>query len=282
MQIVKKAEDLRLAVSDARKRGKTIGFVPTMGALHRGHISLVERSKEETGFTVVSIFVNPSQFGPNEDFNKYPRDLEKDSSLLEKAGVDLLFFPDALEIYPKDFSTWVEPGEPAKILEGERRPGHFRGVCTVILKLFEIVRPDSAFFGQKDAQQFAVLDKMVKDFNMPVRMVECPIVRDHDGLALSSRNTYLNETERRAAVIYHKSLQNGKGLIDKGERNAQKIIESIKRIVETEPLAKLDYAEIVDAGTFKKSTVLHGTTYILIAGFMGATRLIDNLKITID
>jgi pantoate--beta-alanine ligase len=282
MQIIKKADDLRLAVSDARKNGKTIGFVPTMGALHRGHISLVKRSKEETGFTVVSIFVNPSQFGPKEDFNKYPRDIEKDSSLLEKAGVDLLFFPDASEIYPDGFSTWVEPGEPAKILEGERRPGHFRGVCTVVLKLFEIVRPDSAFFGQKDAQQFAVLDRMVKDFNLPVRMVECPIVRDHDGLALSSRNAYLNETERRAAVIYHKSLQKALELIERGERNAQAIIESIKRTVETEPLAKLDYTDIAVAGTFKKSTDLRGTAYILIAGFIGATRLIDNIKISLD
>jgi pantoate--beta-alanine ligase len=282
MQIIKKSDDLKAAVSDARRKGKTIGFVPTMGALHRGHISLVERSKKETGFTVISIFVNPSQFGPNEDFNKYPRDIEKDRALLEEAGADLIFFPDSHEIYPEGFSTWVEPGEPARILEGERRPGHFRGVCTVVLKLFEIVRPDSAFFGQKDAQQFAVLDRMVKDFNLPLRMVECPIVRDHDGLALSSRNAYLNETERRAAVIYHKSLQNASELIENGERKAEAIIESIKRTVETEPLAKLDYAEIVDAEAFKKIADMHGTIYILIAGFMGATRLIDNVKISLD
>jgi pantoate--beta-alanine ligase len=282
MQIIKKSDDLKAAVSDARRKGKTIGFVPTMGALHRGHISLVERSKKETGFTVISIFVNPSQFGPKEDFNKYPRDIEKDRALLEEAGADLIFFPDSHEIYPEGFSTWVEPGEPAKILEGERRPGHFRGVCTVVLKLFEIVRPDSAFFGQKDAQQFVVLDRMVRDFNMPVRMVECPIVRDYDGLALSSRNAYLNETERRAAVIYHKSLQNASELIENGERKAEAIIESIKRTVETEPLAKLDYAEIVDAEAFKKIADLHGTIYILIAGFMGATRLIDNIKISLD
>jgi pantoate--beta-alanine ligase len=282
MQIIKKSDDLKAAVSDARRKGKTIGFVPTMGALHRGHISLVERSKKETGFTVISIFVNPSQFGPNEDFNKYPRDIEKDRALLEDAGADLIFFPDSHEIYPEGFSTWVEPGEPARILEGERRPGHFRGVCTVVLKLFEIVRPDSAFFGQKDAQQFAVLDRMVKDFNLPLRMVECPIVRDHDGLALSSRNAYLNETERRAAVIYHKSLQNASELIENGERKAEAIIESIKRTVETEPLAKLDYAEIVDAEAFKKIADMHGTIYILIAGFMGATRLIDNIKISLD
>lgn len=282
MQTVKSTDELKTAVSNARKEGKTIGFVPTMGALHRGHISLVERSKRDTGFTVVSIFVNPTQFGPGEDYNKYPRDIEKDSGLLEQAGADILFFPEKSEMYPEGFSTWVEPGEPAKILEGERRPGHFRGVCTVVLKLFERVNPDAAFFGQKDAQQFAVLDRMVIDFNMPVQMVECPIVRDDDGLALSSRNAYLNETERKAAVIYHKALLKASELIEKGERKSKVIIENIQKKVETEPLARLDYADIVQAGAFTRVSDIEGTIYILIAGFMGTTRLIDNIKITLD
>lgn len=281
MIIAKNQNEVREAISSLKRKGKTVGFVPTMGALHDGHISLVERSNKETDFTIVSIFVNPSQFGPNEDFNKYPRDIEKDRSLLEEK-TDLLFYPDVKDIYPQGFSTWVTPGEPGKILEGERRPDHFRGVCTVVLKLFEIVRPDAAFFGQKDAQQFAVLDRMVKDFNIPVRMVECPIVRERDGLAMSSRNAYLNETERAAAVIFQKSLQAGLRTIESGEKQVDKIISHITAAVKTEPLARLDYAEIVDSGGFTRLSIIKGTIYILIAGYVGTTRLIDNIKIAAD
>jgi pantoate--beta-alanine ligase len=279
--IAKTESEVREIISQARKNGKTIGFVPTMGALHEGHLSLVKRSNAETGFTVVSIFVNPSQFGPNEDFKKYPRDLEKDRSFLEKT-VDLLFYPDVSEIYPEGFSTWVKPGKPARILEGKRRPGHFQGVCTVVLKLFEIVRPDIAYFGQKDAQQFVVLDRMVKDFNMPIKMIECPIIREKDGLAMSSRNAYLNKDERSVAVIYSKALQEALKLIESGERKAAAVIELIRKTVENEPLARLDYAEIVDSVYFKKIKNLRGTVYILITGFLGTTRLIDNIKVSID
>ena len=279
--IAKAQSEVRDIVSQARRDGKTIGFVPTMGALHDGHLSLVRRSNAEAGFTVVSIFVNPSQFGPNEDFNKYPRDIEKDSSFLENT-VDLLFYPDVSEIYPDGFSTWIKPGKPARILEGKKRPGHFQGVCTVVLKLFEIVRPDIAYFGQKDAQQFVVLDRMVKDFNMPIKMVECPIVRECDGLAMSSRNAYLNKHERSAAIIYNKALQEALKLIESGERNVSAVVEQIRKTIAEEPLARLDYAEIVDSMNFQKIRRLRGTVYILITGFMGTTRLIDNIKVSID
>lgn len=279
--IAKTQSDVRQIVEKTRKAGKTIGFVPTMGALHDGHLSLVKRSNKETGFTVVSIFVNPSQFGPNEDFKKYPRDIDKDRSFLGQSA-DLIFYPDVTEIYPEGFSTWVKPGIPARILEGKRRPGHFQGVCTVVLKLFEIVLPDIAYFGQKDAQQFVVLDRMAKDFNLPIKMVECPIIRESDGLAMSSRNVYLNKEERSAAVVYSKALQEALKLIESGERRVAAVIGRIRKTVAEEPLARLDYAEVVESVNFTRITKLSGTVYILITGYIGSTRLIDNIKVSVD
>jgi pantoate--beta-alanine ligase len=227
----------------------------------------------------VSIFVNPSQFGPKEDFNKYPRDLAKDEQLLKEAGVDILFYPKTEEIYPPGFDTWVVPGKHSEILEGERRPGHFRGVCTVVLNLFEIIKPDIAYFGQKDAQQFVVLNKMVLDLKMAIQMVECPIVRDNDGLALSSRNVYLNPKERETAPIFHKALLEAQKLAEKGERKREKLISEMTNIITKEPLARLDYVEIVRSDDFTIANIIDRECYILITGFIGTTRLIDNLKI---
>jgi pantoate--beta-alanine ligase len=262
-----------------RANRKTIGFIPTMGYLHEGHLSLVGESRKKTDTTIVSIFVNPAQFGPGEDFKAYPRDRVRDSALLRKEGVDLLFFPDAKDMYPPGFRTYVEVTGLQDKLCGRTRPGHFRGVCTVVLKLFEIVRPDAAFFGQKDAQQVLIIQKMVKDLDLGIKVEALPIIREPDGLALSSRNRYLSPEERKAALVLSRSLKEAERLISRGEKRADKIIEKIKAMIGREPLARIDYAEIVDGRELEPVRSIREGALIALAVFIGKTRLIDNLVI---
>ncbi|KAB2909551.1 MAG: pantoate--beta-alanine ligase [Ignavibacteriales bacterium] len=263
--------------------GKTIGFVPTMGYLHAGHLSLVKASRAENDFTVVSIFVNPTQFAPNEDFSKYPRDMEKDEKLLVEEGVDYLFYPSATDIYPSGFETYVEQEKIAHTFEGEFRPTHFRGVTTIVSILFNIVQPTKAYFGQKDAQQCAVLSRMVKDLWFPVEMVVCPIVREEDGLALSSRNVYLNKMERQEALILSKTIEFAKNLIREGERDTNTISTLAMENLEKPVSAKPDYFLVVKYDSFESVEKLEpGEKYFLLAACsIGKTRLIDNAIITV-
>jgi len=270
---------MRVAAAGVRAAGQRLGFVPTMGALHEGHLSLVRRSKREADVTVVSLFVNPAQFGPHEDFLQYPRNLERDSELLLRAGVDFLFAPPVEEIYPADFQTYVTVERVAAPLEGASRPGHFRGVATIVAKLFHIVQPDSAYFGRKDAQQCAVIKQMVRDLNLPVEIVVCPIVREPDGLALSSRNAYLSAEERQAALILHRSLTHARDLILAGEHETPKIITQMRQLIAGEPRARIDYVEAVDPDGFTPRVRLEGSTLIALAVRIGSTRLLDNLLI---
>lgn len=282
MRTFSSIDETRGAVRNARAEGKTIDFVPTMGALHEGHLSLVREAKREADYTAVSIFVNPAQFGEGEDLDRYPRTTEKDSGLLVSEGVDLLFLPDEKLMYPEGNDTRVIPGDAASRLEGARRPDHFAGVCTIVLKLFNIIEPDIAFFGQKDAQQFVVLSKMVNDLDVPVEMRECPIVREDDGLALSSRNRYLSDNERAAAPVFYSSLMEAEKAVTAGERNSKVIKALMVDIINRERGAKLDYVEIVDVNDFSVIENLPGEVYILVAGYIGDTRLIDNIRIKIN
>jgi pantoate--beta-alanine ligase len=259
------------------REGKRLGLVPTMGALHEGHLSLVRESKSQCDFTAVSIFVNPLQFGPTEDFAKYPRTLERDVALLDELGVDLLFIPSVAEMYPPRAKTAVEVGDLSSRLDGGSRPGHFRGVTTVVCKLFEIVRPDRAFFGQKDAAQVAVLRKMVRDLDMDVEIVVCPIVREPDGLAMSSRNAYLNPEQRRQALVLSRSLQRVKSAFDAGERDTAKLSNMGIQVVAADPGVKLDYFAVVDADTLESLAQAHRGALVAVAAWVGTTRLIDNL-----
>jgi pantoate--beta-alanine ligase len=259
--------------------GRTLGFVPTMGALHEGHLSLVRASKARCDVTAVSIFVNPLQFGPSEDLAKYPRTLERDAQLLEELGVDLLFTPGVDEMYPSGAKTYVLVNELSDKLDGASRPGHFRGVATVVAKLFEIVRPDYAFFGQKDAAQVAVLRKMVTDLNLDVEMVVCPIVRENDGLAMSSRNAYLSPEQRQQALVLNRSLRRVQSAVEAGERDAAKLVEIGKQVLATEPGARLDYFAIVDPDTLDPVTDLSRGALIAVAAHVGPTRLIDNIVV---
>ena len=254
-----------------------------MGFLHEGHLSLIRQSKKTCDVTVVSIFVNPAQFGPSEDFNSYPRNAERDFELLETEGVDYLFLPSTEEIYPKNFQTLVNVENVTKNLEGEFRPTHFRGVATVVLILLNCVQPDFAFFGQKDAQQLAVIKQMVKDLNLDVEIISCPIIREPDGLAMSSRNIYLSTSERKEALILHRSLELAKKIISRGERKASFILSELNELFSKVPSAKLDYIKIVEADTFEIVDELKsgGEYYILIASKIGKTRLIDNILITV-
>ena len=270
---------MRVAAAGVRAAGQRQGFVPTMGALHEGHLSLVRRSKREADVTVVSLFVNPAQFGPHEDFLQYPRNLERDSELLLREGVDFLFAPPVEEIYPADFQTYVTVERVAAAFEGASRPGHFRGVATVVAKLFHIVQPDRAYFGRKDAQQCAVIKQMVRDLNLPVEIVVCPIVREPDGLALSSRNGYLSAEERQAALILHRSLCHARDLILGGEHDTGKIIGQMRQLIAAEPRADVDYVEAVDPESFTPRVHFEGATLIALAVRIGSTRLIDNLLI---
>ncbi len=271
---------MKSALRDVSSLGKSVGFVPTMGYLHEGHLSLVKASLKDTDCTVVSIFVNPTQFGPREDFKEYPRDLARDSRLLEELGVDFLFCPDYTEMYPPDYKTYVEVEDLQNKWEGLSRPGHFRGVCTVVLKLFHIVRPDIAFFGQKDAQQAIVLKRMVSDFNLDVRIEVKPTVREKDGLALSSRNVYLNPEQRQAALCLSRSLNEAASKIRSGERRTAPLMERMREIIDGEDLAKLDYIAIVDTASLEPLKEIKKEALIALAVFFGSIRLIDNIIIS--
>ena len=279
MRTLTSVKSMIILAHKLRTQGKTIGFVPTMGALHEGHLSLVRESRKKSDVTVVSIFVNPAQFGPNEDFKAYPRDLAGDKALLAREGADYLFFPKADDTYPEGYGTFVEVQGLQDRLCGKSRPGHFRGVCTVVLKLFNIVRPDQAFFGWKDAQQVLILRKMVEDLNLGVRIVPLPIVREADGLAMSSRNAYLHPDERQAALVLHRSLREARALIQKGERDAAVIIGTMRRIIGGEPLARVDYVEIVAPNDLEPLDKVGEDALIALAVYIGKTRLIDNLRV---
>ena len=276
MKISGSISEVRQIVKEWRKEGLTVGFVPTMGYLHEGHKSLIDKAVKEKDRVVVSVFVNPIQFGPTEDLASYPRDLERDAKLCEEAGANLIFHPEKEEMYFDDFSSFVEVQGVSKGLCGKSRPIHFRGVCTVVTKLFNIVKPDRAYFGQKDAQQLAVVKRMVRDLNMDIEIIGCPIIREEDGLAKSSRNTYLSPEERKAAVILSKSLKLGKEAIEAGERDSKKIIEIITNNINTEKLAKIDYVEIVDPLSIENIDKIENSALVAMAVYIGKTRLIDN------
>lgn len=278
MKIVGTVKEVREQVKEWKKQGLSVGFVPTMGYLHEGHKSLMDAARKGNDKVVVSIFVNPMQLGPTEDLATYPRDLDHDAALCESAGVDLIFHPEAEEMYEKDFCSFVDMTGLTEGLCGKTRPIHFRGVCTVVNKLFNIVTPDHAYFGQKDGQQLAVIKRMVRDLNMDIEIVGCPIVREEDGLAKSSRNTYLSPEERKAALILSKTVALGKELA-KTEKDANKVVEAMKKNIETEPLAKIDYVEAVDALSMAPVEKLEGTCMLAMAVYIGKTRLIDNTLI---
>ena len=278
MKIVGTVKEVREQVKEWKKQGLSVGFVPTMGYLHEGHKSLMDAARKGNDKVVVSIFVNPMQFGPTEDLATYPRDLDHDAALCESAGVDLIFHPEAEEMYEKDFCSFVDMTGLTEGLCGKTRPIHFRGVCTVVNKLFNIVTPDHAYFGQKDGQQLAVIKRMVRDLNMDIEIVGCPIVREEDGLAKSSRNTYLSPEERKAARILSKTVALGKELA-KTEKDANKVVEAMKKNIETEPLAKIDYVEAVDALSMAPVEKLEGACMLAMAVYIGKTRLIDNTLI---
>ena len=278
MKIVETIKEVREQVKDWKMQGLTVGLVPTMGYLHEGHQSLMEAARKDNDKVVVSIFVNPMQFGPTEDLAQYPRDLEHDAALCEKTGVDLIFHPEPEEMYEKDFCSFVDMTGLTEGLCGKTRPIHFRGVCTVVNKLFHIVTPDRAYFGQKDAQQLAVIRRMVRDLNMDIQIVGCPIVREEDGLAKSSRNTYLSKEERKAALILSKTIALGRELAET-QKDAAKVLQARREKLETEPLAKIDYVEAVDAFSMQPVDELRGECMLAMAVYIGKTRLIDNTLI---
>lgn len=281
MKIEATIKAVREQVKEWRKQGQSVALVPTMGYLHEGHLSLMKKAKEQNDRVVVSIFVNPIQFAPNEDFASYPRDLEHDAALCESVGVDLIFHPEAEEMYLDGFSTYVDMDGLTTGLCGKTRPTHFRGVCTVVNKLFNIVAPDRAYFGQKDAQQLSVIRHMVRDLNMDIEVVGCPIIREEDGLARSSRNTYLSEEERKAALILSKTIFLGQKLIEEGERSAEVLLLKMRENLASEPLAKIDYVEAVNALTIENITELKGEVLVAMAVYIGKTRLIDNFLVTL-
>ena len=274
MMIASTLEELRSALPLLDRR---VGLVPTMGYLHEGHLSLARRARDECKSVAVSIFVNPTQFGPNEDLSKYPRDLDRDLHLLESAGVDLVWTPTPDVMYPPGFQTWVEVQEVTRPLEGAQRPGHFRGVTTVVAKLFNAVQPDAAYFGQKDAQQAAVIRQMTADLDFPIQVVVCPIIREPDGLAMSSRNVYLDADQRKAATILYHSLAAAKAAYDRGERDAGTLCSLMKQTLAAEPLAQVQYVSCADYATLQEVDTLAGKTLLSMAVFFGKTRLIDNV-----
>ena len=276
MQIVSTVEEVRKQVKKWREEGLSVGLVPTMGYLHEGHKSLIDKAVEQNDRVVVSVFVNPIQFGPNEDLATYPRDLERDAALCENAGANLIFHPEPENMYESDFCSFIDMDGLTKGLCGKTRPTHFRGVCTVVGKLFNIVEPDRAYFGQKDAQQLAVIRRMVRDLNFNLEVIGCPIIREDDGLAKSSRNTYLSKEERKAAVILHKGLLRGEELVKAGEKSAATVKQAITEIIESEPLAKIDYVEIVNFDNIETIETINGSILAAVAVYIGKTRLIDN------
>ena len=276
MQLVHTIAEVREIVSSWRKEGLSVGLVPTMGYLHEGHQSLIKKSVEQNDRTVVSVFVNPIQFGPNEDLASYPRDINRDMEKVKEVGGDLIFNPEPSEMYPGHFTSFIDTTETTELLCGAVRPIHFRGVCTVVGKLFNIVCPDRAYFGQKDAQQLATIRRFSRDLNFPIEIVACPIIREEDGLAKSSRNTYLSPEERKAALILSQSLKLGKKAIEEGEKSAKKVIDIITANIKTEPLARIDYVEVVDFENIQRVDTINGETLVAIAVYIGKTRLIDN------
>lgn len=276
MNVVGSISEVRKQVKEWKRKGLTVGFVPTMGYLHEGHESLIKRAVEENDRVVVSIFVNPTQFGANEDLDSYPRDLERDSALCESAGCNLIFHPESNEMYDENSSTMVIVNKLTEGLCGRSRPTHFAGVCLVVSKLFNIVTPDRAYFGEKDAQQLAVIKRMVKDLNIDVEVIGCPIIREEDGVAKSSRNTYLSKSEREASVVLNKALWIAKERLNAGEKSSKNIMKAITEVIENEPLAKIDYIEIVDSLSMEAVEEIKVTVLVAIAVFIGKTRLIDN------
>lgn len=276
IKIVHTIEEVRTQVKKWRKNGESVGLVPTMGYLHEGHQSLIKKSVEQNDKTVVSVFVNPMQFAPTEDLESYPRDLNADAELCTETGADLIFNPEPEEMYKNGFCSFVDMIGPTAELCGKSRPIHFRGVCTVVSKLFNIVQPDRAYFGQKDAQQLAVIKRMVLDLNVPIEIVGCPIIREDDGLAKSSRNTYLNAEERKAALILSKTIFMGKKLVEDGLTDAKELVRLMKENIETEPLAKIDYVEVVDFNDISIKDEISDNTLVAMAVYIGKTRLIDN------
>lgn len=279
--LVKEIKELRSLIKAWKREGLSIGFVPTMGALHEGHESLIKRAVEENDKVIVSVFVNPTQFGPNEDFDSYPRDIDKDLAICKNAGASLVFNPEPSEMYFTDKSTTISVSGLTSVLCGSKRPGHFDGVCLVVSKLLNIVTPDKAYFGQKDAQQVAVIKRMVRDLNIDVEIVACPIIREEDGLAKSSRNTYLSEVERKAALVLNRSLERAKESLENGERNAAKVKEIINEELNKESLSRIDYVEIVDSDSLESVETIEKSVLIPIAVFIGKTRLIDNFTFEI-
>ncbi|HEV3474386.1 MAG TPA: pantoate--beta-alanine ligase [Actinomycetota bacterium] len=282
MEVVKDRRSFREACQLARADGKEVGFVPTMGFLHEGHLSLVARARQDTAFVPVSIFVNPLQFGPSEDLASYPRDLDRDVELCEKEGADLVFAPEPDEMYPARPEVTIDPGPLGERLEGASRPGHFRGVCTVVAKLFGLAGPCRSYFGEKDAQQLAVIRRMVADLELPVEVVACPTVREPDGLAMSSRNTYLSGEERRAATCLYEALARAAWLVEGGERDVLTLKAEMAKRIGAEALARVDYVAVVDEETFQEVDVVRGPARALVAARIGTTRLIDNLALKGD
>jgi len=280
LQQIETIAGMKAACRSTTRASKTLGLVPTMGALHGGHLSLVRAAKSQCDVTAVSIFVNPLQFGPSEDVDKYPRTLERDAALLQQLGVELLFVPSVGGMYPARARTYVEVVDLSSKLDGGSRPGHFRGVSTVVCKLFEIVRPDRAYFGQKDAAQVALLRKMVGDLDMDVEIVVCPIVREADGLAMSSRNAYLSGEQRKQGLVLSRSLEQVESAVSAGERNAQKLAEIGAQVIASEPAAKLDYFAIVDPDTLEPVAAVSPGTLVAVAAWVGTTRLIDNILLS--
>lgn len=279
--VIKTIDEVKRQVKEWKKQGLEVGLVPTMGFLHEGHVSLIKRAVAECDRVVVSDFVNPMQFSATEDLEGYPRDIDTDARLCEEAGADMVFNPEPIEMYPEGFCSKVSMTGLQSELCGKSRPGHFGGVCTVCNKLFNIVSPDRAYFGEKDAQQLAIVKHMVKDLNMNLEIVGCPTVREEDGLAKSSRNSYMNEEERKSAVILYKALTEGRKMIEAGERNPQAVIDKMTEIVSSEPRAEIDYIDIVDALTIEKIDAIQGEILMAMAVFIGKTRLIDNIMITV-
>lgn len=282
MEVTGKITDVRRFVAQTRGQGKSIGFVPTMGALHEGHVSLTEEAVRTCDYVVVSIFVNPTQFGPSEDFDKYPRDLEGDMSICARAGVDLVFTPSATEMYHEKNITWVNVEKLTLNLCGRSRPGHFRGVTTVCAKLFNIVTPDVAFFGQKDAQQAIVIKRMVADLNMPLQIEVCPTVREPDGLAVSSRNQYLSAEDRKDALLLSAALAECEKLVNAGQRNCKALIESMHKIISQSSKVQIEYISIVDTQTLADIDVIEDEALVALAAKFGSTRLIDNIFVGLD
>lgn len=282
MKIVKNISEVREIINQQKSQGKTVGFVPTMGYLHEGHASLMRKAKSECGYVVVSIFVNPTQFGPNEDYEKYPRDFERDSCVCDDAGVDLMFLPEVGEMYPSKGLVYADVDVLGDRLCGASRPGHFRGVLSVVLKLFNIVIPHKAYFGQKDAQQLIIIKQMTKDFNIPVEIVPCPIVREEDGLALSSRNTYLTKEQRVQAPIIFEALEMARKMLVRNEEKVSLIKESIRSCISKAELANLDYIEVVSFETLQPLESVTEPVLVAVAVFFGKTRLIDNFVYRMD